>query len=227
MRPGRLACAAAFAALPLLAHVAAAAELRGKIQLLGKGGKPAQGSDLRHAVVSFQPAAAHRPAPAAAPLEMVTRKKQFEPRVLAITTGSRVRFPNLDPILHNVFSVTSDHAFDLGLYQKGPGKEKRFDQPGVVRVFCNVHHAMVGYVVVLDTPFRVHPDALGNFTLTGLPAGAGKLTVWHEQIEPWTLDVTLPHPGMIAARLEVTRPRLPAHMNKLGKPYSSRDRYRD
>ncbi|MGH9363349.1 MAG: cupredoxin domain-containing protein, partial [Thermoanaerobaculia bacterium] len=132
-----------------------------------------------------------------------------------------------DPILHNVFSVSPDHAFDLGLYQKGPGKERRFDRPGVVRVFCNVHHAMVGYVVVLDTPFRVHPDALGNFTLAGLPAGPGKLTVWHEQIEPWTIDVTVPHRGMIAARLEVTRPRLPAHLNKLGKPYATRDRYHD
>lgn len=215
------------AALALLPPAAAAAELRGRVQLVGKGGKPAQGSDLRQAVVSFRPAAAPAAAPAPAPLEMVTRKKEFVPRVLAVTAGSRVRFPNQDPILHNVFSVTPEQAFDLGLYPRGAGKEQRFAEPGVVRVFCNVHHAMVGYVVVLDTPFRVHPDALGNFALSGLPAGPGRLTVWHEQVEPWTVEVDLPHPGAIAARLEVTRPRLPAHLNKLGKPYGGRDRYRD
>jgi plastocyanin len=215
-------------ALFLLAAPLAAEDLRGKVELLARGGKgKAKDADVRQAVVYFEPAAPQPVRPAATPLLMATRRKELVPRVLAVPKGSRVRFPNEDPILHNVFSVSPDNLFDLGLVKKGPGKERAFDKPGVVRVYCNVHHSMVGYLVVVDTPYFVAPAADGSFVLTGLPRGPGKLTVWHEQTEPWTAGVQLPAAGPIAARVEITRPNLPPHLNKLGRPYSSRDRYRD
>jgi len=138
-----------------------------------------------------------------------------------------VRFPNQDPILHNVFSVSPGNSFDLGLYRQGPGKEQKLDQPGLVRVFCNVHHSMVAYILVLNTPYYTQPGPDGRFNLTGLPKGPGKLTVWHEQTDPWTIDVKLPQPGTVAARVEVVRPRIPPHLNKTGQSYfrSGRDRY--
>ena len=129
---------------------------------------------MRQAVVYFEPASPQPVRAAEKPFEMVTRRKELVPRLLVIPRGSRVRFPNEDPILHNVFSVSAPNQFDLGLYQQGPGKEKRFEQPGVVRVYCNVHHDMVAYILVLDTPYRASPDADGEFALTGLPAGPGQ-----------------------------------------------------
>jgi plastocyanin len=214
--------------LALLALPLQSEDLRGKVQLLAKGGKgPARGSDVRLAVVYFEPAGARAARPADAPFEMTTRKKEFMPRVLAVPRGSRVRFPNQDPILHNVFSVSPENPFDLGLYKKGPGKEKRFDNPGLVRVFCNVHHDMVAYVLVLDTPFSVSPDGQGDFVLTGLPRGKGKLTVWHEQADPWTAEIEVPRGEPVNARVEIVRPQIPPHLNKSGKSYfrSQRDRY--
>ena len=214
----------------LLAAPARAEEIHGRIQLLARGGQgPARGSDVRQAVVYFEPASPPPVRPAEAPFEMVTRRKTFEPRLLVILRGSRVRFPNQDPILHNAFSVSSPNQFDLGLSRQGPGKEKRFDAAGLVRVFCNVHHDMVAYILVLDTPYHVSPDAGGEFVLTGIPRGPGKLTVWHEQADPWTADVELPQkpPGLLMARVEIVRPLIPAHLNKLGQSYfrSQRDRY--
>ena len=98
-----------------------------------------------------------------------------------------------------------------------------------MRVFCNVHHDMVGYILVLDTPYHASPDAGGEFVLSGLPRGPGKLTVWHEQADPWIADVTLPQkvPGPLLARVEIVRPLIPSHLNKLGQSYfrSQRDRY--
>ena len=216
--------------LLLLTAPAYSEDLQGRVQLLARGGQgPAQGSDVRQAVVYFEPAKPTPVRPAETPLEMVTRHKTFEPRLLVVPRGSRVRFPNADPILHNVFSVSSPNQFDLGLNRQGPGKEKRFDDAGLVRVFCNVHHDMVAYILVLETPYHVSPDADGQFVLSGLPRGAGKLTVWHEQADPWTVDVTLPQrtPGSLMARVEVVRPLIPAHLNKLGQSYfrSQRDRY--
>jgi plastocyanin len=203
-------------------------DLRGTVQLLAKGGKgPARESDVSQAVVYFEPAGGAPARRSDAPFEMITRQKQFLPRVLVVPRGARVRFPNQDPILHNVFSVSPGNPFDLGLYREGPGKEQKLDKPGLVRVFCNVHHSMVAYILVLDTPYYTQPGPDGRFSLTGLPKGPGRLTVWHEQADPWTIDLALPQPGPVAARVEVVRPRIPPHLNKTGQSYflSGRDRY--
>ena len=220
----------ALIALLLLTPAAHAEDLHGRVQLLAKGGKgPARGSDVRQAVVYFEPASPSPVRRAEAPLEMVTQHKEFAPRVLVVPRGSRVRFPNQDPILHNAFSVSSPNQFDLGLSRQGPGKEKRFEEPGLVRVYCNVHHDMVAYILVLDTPYHASPNADGEFVLSGLPKGPGKLTVWHEQADPWTVGLELPQKqaGLLMARVEIVRPLIPAHLNKLGQSYfrSQRDRY--
>jgi len=217
-------------ALALVALPLAAEEVHGRVELLAKGGKgPAKGSDVRQTVVYFEPASAPVRHPPETPFQMVTRQKEIVPRVLAIPRGSRVRFPNDDPILHNVFSVSAGNAFDLGLYKNGPGKEKTFTTPGVVRVYCNVHPSMVAYILVLDTPHFTSPSADGGFVLSGLPRGPGKLTVWSEQADPWTVTLDVPAgPAPITARIEVTRPQVPPHLDKDGKSYftTGRDGYR-
>jgi|SRR6185369_2190052 len=220
----------AFALLVTGAAAAGAEDLRGTIQLVTKGGKSAATeSDVTQAVVYFEPAGGAPPRRSEAPQEMVTRQKQFVPRVMAVPRGARVRFPNQDPILHNVFSVSPGNFFDLGLYNQGPGKEQKLDKPGLVRVFCNVHHSMVAYILVLDTPYYTQPGPDGRFTLSGLPKGPGRLTIWHEQADPWTAPITLPQASgpAITARVEVVRPRIPPHLNKSGQSYfhSGRDRY--
>jgi plastocyanin len=209
----------------------AAEELQGRIELLAKDGKgPARGSDPSQAVAYFEPTAAgHAPKAPETPFQLVTHFKEFLPHVLVVPVGSRVQFPNQDPILHNVFSVSSGNTFDLGIYRNGPPKEKRFDQPGLVRVFCNVHQAMVAYILVLDTPFYTSPGADGSFRLSGLPKGPGKLTVWHEQAETWFNDLSLPLAAgapPVAPRLVVVRPKLAPHTNKTGGSYVRGDDYR-
>lgn len=212
----------------LSAAPARAEELRGTVHLLAKGGKgPARGAEVRQAVVYWEPAGGAAVRPAAEPLLMKTQRKQFVPRVLVVPRGGRVRFSNEDPILHNAFSVSPGNAFDLGFAQTGPGKEQRFSEPGVVRVFCNVHHDMVAYILVVETPYVTSPGTDGSFVLSGMPKGPGRLTVWHEQADPWTADVQLPQGTPVAARVEILRPRVPPHLNKVGRSYfqSGRDRY--
>jgi plastocyanin len=192
------------------------AELRGRLELL-QDGRRVQGA--QDAVVYFTPAAAAR-RPAAAPVfEITTQRKEFRPRTLVVPVGSTVSFPNQDPILHNVFSVSGANAFDLGLLPKGSGKAATFREPGLVRVFCNVHQAMTAYVLVVDTPHSVSPDATGAFRLTGLPPGPGILSVWHERGEVVTREVTVPAAAPLIVSLPVSKPRVPRHLNKFGKPY--------
>jgi plastocyanin len=221
-------------ALLVLASAASAEELLGRVELLARGGGgPARGSDVRQAVVYFEPAAERgpKPRPREAPYVMTTRGKEFLPRVLAVPAGGRVQFANDDPILHNVFSVSNGKPFDLGFLRQGPGRERQFDAPGLVRVYCNVHQSMVGYVLVLDTPYFTHPAADGSFVLGNLPKGPGKLTVWHEQTDLWTAAVTISGAvaaSPVAARIEVIHPQVPPHLDKNGRSYftSGRDQYR-
>ena len=196
--------------------------LTGKIELLAKGqSRRDRSADSREAVVTFAPSGAS-PAPAPIRAEMVTRKKEFTPHVLVVPVGSTVVFPNQDPILHNVFSVSGENKFDLGLVGKGPGRSVRFRGAGLVRVFCNVHHSMVAYVLVVDTPFWTRPAADGTFAFAGLPAGAGKVTAWHERAEPNSSAVTLPARAPATGRRPAVLPRDPTDLNKLGQPDGSR-----
>ena len=191
-----------------------AAELGGTVRLIDGKGRPVRGAE--QAVVSFIPASPTSPG---APEEhrLVTARKQFQPRVLAIPLGSTVAFPNSDPILHNVFSVSGENRFDLGLYRKGEGKSYTFEHPGVVRVFCNVHHEMVAHVLVLETPYFVQPDENGAFRLEGLPEGPGILRVWHERGGGEMLEqrVDLPTANAVEVRVEASKTRIPRHMNSV------------
>ncbi len=213
------------------ALAAPAEEIRGRVELLARGGGPARGADVRQAVVYFTPSAPASGARArtrGGTYTMTTRGKEFLPRVLALPVGARVQFANEDPILHNAFSVSAGNVFDLGFMHKGPGRERTFDAPGLVRVYCNVHQSMVGYILVVDTPYFVQPADDGSFVLANLPKGAGKLTVWHEQVDPWSTELALPAASPVVARLEITRPQVPPHLDKNGKSYftSGRDQYR-
>ena len=157
--------------------------------------------------------------PAAAPYVMGTRRKQFVPRVLPIAVGGQVRFPNEDPILHNAFSTSKDNSFDVGLYGEGEGQVVTFAHVGYVRVYCNVHHSMIGHILVLDTPYFVQPDSKGDFRLLNVPSVPGDLVVWHERATPWVRELTPAANETASVQLELSQRRVPAHMNKFGKPY--------
>lgn len=220
-----LAAPLAGALLLLAAPPAAGDVLSGDLQVVDGRGRALPG-EAAEAVVWFEP---DRPvaAPQAGEYEMITRRKQFEPRVLVVPVGSTVHFPNRDPILHNVFSVSGRNSFDLGLVPRGEAGSHRFDVAGVVKVFCNVHHSMVAYVAVLDTPFHAVPGRDGRFQLRDLPAGAGTLTAWHPRGEPVSRRVDPARGPDAELAVEASRPLVPPHLNKLGRPYarSRRGRY--
>jgi len=199
--------------------------LSGAVSLVEKGRPVPEAADV---VVWFVPAGgAPKPSPARA--EIQTRERRFTPRITVVPTGSEVWFPNGDPILHNVFSVSPGNRFDLGLYRKGPGKAARIEQTGLVRVYCNVHHSMSAYVLALDTPFVARPDAGGHFTLEGLPPGPGTLHVWHERASLTSREVTLPVQQPLTLTLELRAAGAIEHLDKNGKPYretKSDDEYR-
>src|SRR5579862_5247011 len=105
------------------------------------------------------------PATPGATAKMIQKDKTFTPHVLAIRAGTSVDFPNFDPIFHNAFSNYNGKIFDVGLYQPGSSRRERFNSPGVVRVFCNIHANMSAVIVVLNTPYFEVTPKNGSFQL--------------------------------------------------------------
>src|SRR5262249_1585025 len=143
--------------------------VRGKVAILEKGGK--QATDVGDAVVWLEGPGPARPRR----VEIATEKRQFLPRTVIVGTGSEVSFSNHDPFNHNVFSRSEENPFDLGLYGRGEIRTARFANPGVVRVYCNVHAQMSAFVVVRDNPWFTQPAADGSFELTDIPPGSYRL----------------------------------------------------
>ncbi len=136
---------------------------------------------LVDAVVSLE---LPRPAAASAGkmLEMDQVNSQFVPAVLAVRTGTSVRFPNNDQIRHQVYSFSPAKRFELPLFQGTTAAPVRFDQAGLVTVGCNIHDWMLGYIVVLETPYFGKTGSDGRVQLDA-PAGTYTLRVWHPRIK--------------------------------------------
>ena len=105
-------------------------------------------------------------------VRMDQRNETFLPHVLAIMTGTTVEFTNSDRTYHNVFSLSKPKRFDLGRYAVGQSKAVRFDQPGVVRVFCEIHSHMNAFILVFDHRFFAVTDDNGRFRVDRAPPPA-------------------------------------------------------
>jgi plastocyanin len=146
--------------------------------------------------------------------------KTFVPRVLAVTVGSTVDFRNKDEIFHNVFSLSRPNQFDAGLYKGGQGYTKSFTSPGPVQILCNIHSSMIGYVVVVDSPWYGQADEAGNFQIRGVPPGEYLLEAWHESASSTTKSkITVGAGGArVAVKIGADK-RAPSYVpDKYGKP---------
>lgn len=120
-------------------------------------------------------------APSSPPTQSIVldqRNLTFYPHVLAVRVGTTVEFPNNDRVFHNVFSFKDGKRFDLGMYPVGTKRKVTFDQPGVSRVFCNIHPNMAAYVVAVDTPYFGVTDQTGTFRIPNVPPGSHKFGAW-------------------------------------------------
>ena len=147
--------------------------------------KDDKGAAVADAVVSLVPLdapAAPPPAPAE-PVIVAQQGQEFDPYVSAIVVGTRVTFPNLDRVHHQIYSLSKSKPFEIPLH--GPGAEQTitFDKPGIVAIGCNIHDWMSAYIVILATPHYVKTPAAGLARLANLAPGRYRLDVWHPRLK--------------------------------------------
>ena len=113
---------------------------------------------------------------------MDQRNEQFVPHVLAIVAGTWVDFPNDDSTYHNVFSLSKAKDFNLGRYAAGKSKAVRFERPGIVRVFCDIHSHMSAFILVFAHRFFAVTDDEGRYRIDNVPPGTYTVAVWNETV---------------------------------------------
>ena len=137
------------------------------------------GHAVRGVAVYAVPSTALARAAGAAPTAVMDQKSNaFVPHVLVVQTGTSVLFPNNDTVSHHVYSFSEAKAFELPLYKGNAHPPLVFDKPGVVVLGCNIHDSMLGYILVVDTPYFASTNDRGEVTMENLPAAQYSVHVW-------------------------------------------------
>lgn len=162
---------------------------------------------------------------------VASKDKRFEPRITVVSAGSTVDFPNLDKIFHNVFSLSEVAKFDLGLYRNGEAKSVTFQNPGLVRVYCNIHPQMAAFLMVVPSAVFGLAGQDGVIRMDGIDPGRYPVKVWDEKGGEWSGNVSI-KPGEtseLPVSLDASAWKFVQHKNKYGKDYpppdDNEDRY--
>jgi plastocyanin len=135
------------------------------------------------------------------------RNKAFVPGYIVVQKGTPVDFPNNDSVRHHVYSFAPSNAFEMALYKGVPARPVVFQHAGVVTLGCNIHDQMLGYIVVVETPYFGITAADGMLTLPGVRPGHYTIMAWSPRLGPdavheaGSLDVSGAETGPIRVRL--------------------------
>lgn len=103
--------------------------------------------------------------------ELDNVKCAFAPDIQVIRAGT-LDVVNNDPVLHNTHGYYDRRtAFNLALPNQGQRIPVELKRPGAVRVDCDAHGWMEGWVYVTDNPYYAVTGADGKFTISDVPAG--------------------------------------------------------
>lgn len=116
----------------------------------------------------------------------------FSPHVVTIPVGQNLTLLNSDGVLHNVHTwPKKNRAKNIAM--PGPLKQLKikFRRPERIRVTCDVHSWMEGWIIVMDHPYYAVSAAKGQFVLSDVPPGTYTLSLWHETLGQVEQQVTV------------------------------------
>ena len=124
---------------------------------------------------------------------IVTNEKcRFGPRVQLARPKGNIRTTSKDPILHTTQAQEESgrSIFNVALPMPGLNISKPIGGAGTVRLSCNTHPWMRGWMIVTDEAAAVS-GADGRFTIDNVPPGTYELRVWHEALKGAPQKITV------------------------------------
>ena len=157
---------------------------------------------LKNVVVFLESAAALSPADPLKENIMENTGCRYAPRVLAMRKGERLRVRNNDPKLHIPHSYLNEKTvFMLSLPFRNTVLDatQKIRDTGILKLVCDTHAWMLGFIHVFDHPFFAMTDDNGAFAIANLPPGTYTLKAWHEHAGLLTQEITVPDAGDLRA----------------------------
>ena len=146
--------------------------------------------------------------------------KKYLPRYSIIQRGDSVIFKNMDPFMHNVFSLAGANKFDLGTYGKRVSPQHTFEHEGIVNVYCNIHPTMACYIMVSSNDWGLITGKDGAFEFESLPSGSYELQAWSIRGKFFeTIEIEPAKNSSIEILIQSSKTRKKQHLNKHGKKY--------
>src|SRR5947207_6251515 len=96
---------------------------------------------------------------------------KFVPHVSVMTPGE-LELKNSDDILHNIHTYsTANPAINKAQPKFKKVMTEKFEKPEIIKLTCDVHSWMLGWVAVMTHPFFVVTDANGATKIENVPHG--------------------------------------------------------
>ena len=130
---------------------------------------------------------------------------RYAPRILAMQKGERLRVRNNDPKLHIPHSYLNEKTvFMLSLPFKNTilDATQKIRDTGILKLVCDTHAWMLGYVYVFDHPFFAVTDDKGVFSIPNVPAGTYTLKAWHEDAGVRSQEIVVSDSGEVRIKFE-------------------------
>jgi plastocyanin len=165
------------------------------------------GSDggIQYAVVSIPSITKGKPFPEGK-AELDQKGCDYVPHITVVPAGAELDIVNSDGILHNIHSYPQENKNPP--FNRAQPKFKKtitetFKEPERIKLACDVHGWMQGWLIVENNPYVAVTDEKGHFKLTDIPPGDYEVSVWQEKLGETKQKVTVPAGGEATLNVEM------------------------